>query len=212
MGKPDATMTEQTTSLLLSLLSPAAQVKGGELIASGLHRLVLQQYFDSISPHIKDFVGWKALHEYTIAPYWRETSVDDVKTGKKLTAAWLGHLEELAIADEKAIQIYNGERLSMPAPDLQLFVLRDGRLLYCKAGFHSDSWKRVPTVGSVLEVLDAMGNGYGGSMFSASQYSFLIIMRALNDALNTAIKDRERKLAEHQQLHEKLVQLTGRIR
>jgi hypothetical protein len=117
------------------------------------------------------------------------------------------------IADEKAIQIFDGEKMRPPAPDYRLFLLRDGRLLHYAGGFHADGWREpVVSCGHVLTVLEAMGDGYGSFGSSSRWLSFMIIMDSVNSALEAAIAHRQRTLDEQQALHAQLTQLVKRIR
>jgi hypothetical protein len=146
-------------------------------------------------------------------PYWRDTTQEDGDKGKKRTAQWLKLLEEAGIADEKAIQIFDGEKMRPPAPDYRLFLLRDGRLLHYAGGFHADGWREpVVSCGHVLTVLEAMGDGYGSFGSSSRWLSFMIIMDSVNSALEAAIAHRQRTLDEQQALHAQLTQLVKRIR
>lgn len=212
MGEPEVATIDNSADLLLSLLSPRGVVDGSKLVKAGLHRLVMRQYFDAIRPEIKNMVGWRPLQEFVYAPHWRETTKEDTQQGEKRTAQWRRLLEEEGIASEMAIQIFDGEKMRQPAPDYRLFLLRDGRLLHYAGGFNAVVWEKpVLSYGEPLAVLDAMGDGYGSFGRSSAWYSFMIIMGAMNKALETAIRQRERMLDEQRTLHAQLVQLVQRI-
>lgn len=213
MGEPEVATTDPlVASVLQSLLDPQGRVDGLALIKTGLHRTVLQQYFEAISPEIKNLPDWLPLREFSFSPSWRNVTREDERAGSKRTERWRQQLEEAGVADEEAILIFDGERMPAPAPDYRLFVLRDGRLLHYAGGHYVDDFrKRKISCGDPLAVLEAMGDGYDSFGLSSRQTSFMIIMDAMNRTLEKSVKHR-RKLADDQsQLHEQLAGFVRRI-
>lgn len=213
MGEPEVATEDQSQTLLLQLLSPAGKVEGTELVKVGLHRLVLQQYYDAIQPEIKNLVGWKPLGEFQYPVPYREASSDDVKKARKVNDKWLKLLGEAGLEAERAIQLFDGEVLRMGAPDYRLYLLRDGRLLHYAGGFYGYEYHRhAITCGDPLVVLDAISGGGSATMFYPSYLGFVVIMRSLGEALETAIKQRQKALDEQRGLHSQLAQIIAHIR
>lgn len=204
MGEPDSITTEDIMrQLALGALGPKGTVPTRILRETGLHREFLQSHFQSLQPEIKYLVGWKELREFGYRPPWRDYEIKDQRRGQELTKTWLEILNEHGIADELAVLIFDGELRQMPAPDYRLFVLRDGRMLYYAGGFHARALHKF-ACGDVLGVLDTLDKSYSNSPHDLARQPFLIILQALADAFERAIKDREAKVRTQRALLERL--------
>lgn len=149
---------------------------------------MLQQYFEAISPEIKNLTGWRPLREFSSLPRGAASRARDEKAGAKRTRRWRQLLEEVGIADEKAILIFDGEKTPAPAPNYRLFLLRDGRLVYhTNEPYVSSFREREISCGDPLTVLEAMGDGHSSFGLSSRQTSFMIIMDAMNRALERSV-------------------------
>ena len=173
---------------------------------------VLQQYFEAISPEIKNLTGWRPLREFSFSPSWRNVTREDENAGAKRTERWRQQLEEAGVADEKAILIFDGEKPPAPAPNYRLFLLRDGRLVYYTNEPYVSSFReREISCGDPLTVLEAMGDGHSSFGLSSRQTSFMIIMDAMNRALEKSVEHRRKLVDDQSQLHKQLAGFVQRI-
>lgn len=169
-----------------------------------MHREFLQLHFQALQPEIKNLVGWKPLREFKYVAGPRD-DIEYHKRGKKLTETWLEKLDGYGIAEEQAVLIFDGEQRPMPALDYRLFVLRDGRMLYYAGGFHGFHYSSF-ACGDVLDVLDVLDRAYSAGACGATpaKQPFIIIVQALANAFERAIKDREAKVRTQRALLERL--------
>lgn len=206
MGEPDSMTTEDVIrQLALGALGPRGTVPARTLRETGLHREFLQSHYQSIQSEIKYLVGWKPLREYRYTAHYRSDDMERRKC-RSLTENWLKVLDEHGVANEHAVQIFDGEMLRPPAPDYRLFVLRDGRLLYYAGGLYGNTFSKYFACGDVLHVLEVLDKRYSAASCASLlvQQPFIVILEALAKALEVAINNRERKVQEQRALQARL--------
>lgn len=194
MGKPDdSTELEMLREVASALLHPTKGVPVAPLRNSGLHRVMVANGFESLTPEIKDLAGWKSLQEYS---YKMPVNADReiFEEGEKATARWLEKLREANLSDHMAILLYDGDRTGpVSARRYRLYLLRDGRVLYYEGGINTLSLRPKIVCGGVLDVLDALDASHE-RWRRASDQPFLIMLSAFSRALENAMSNRERKL------------------
>lgn len=202
MGEPDSMSTEKAMrQLALSVLGPSGVVPARTLRETGLHREFLWLHFQSIQPEIKNLVGWKPLREFGYTAHYRADSSERGRNAT-LTEMWLKVVDELGVADEHAVMIYDGEQRPRPAPDYRLFQLRDGRMMYYAGGLYGRAFGDYYLCGDILEVLDLLDKKHSAASCATqtSRQPFLIIVQALADVFAKAIRDRESKVERQKAL------------
>jgi hypothetical protein len=217
MGQPASTPEEAIREIALAALNPNKVAVTPQLVReSGLHREMLQSIYDALEPEIKNLVGWKPLGEFVYFPDWREHSTEDEKKGEKLTKTWREYLssplQEMELSHLHAIIIFDGERLPVPAPDYRLFLLRDGRLLYYKGGFHAGWSPKPPVCGDLMTILDTLEAVYPArpsSMYDTEP--FVLLAKLLSKTLEMAVKKREDRAAAQKKLHQRIQESLGWI-
>lgn len=213
MGEPDSMSTDDVMKqLALGALGPSGRVPARILRETGLHRELLQLHYQSLRPEIKYLVGWKPLREHSYTAHYRAEG-SERRRAATLTETWLKALDEHELADEHAVQIFDGEQRPMPAPDYRLFVLRDGRMLYYAGGLYGSTWGDCFACGDVLHVLDVLDKRYSAASCATTlaRQPFLVILEALAKALEVAIRNRERKVQEQRALQERLTALIKQV-
>ena len=204
MGQPASTPEEAIREIALAALNPNKAAVTPQLVRlSGLHREMLQSIYDALKYEIKDLVGWKRLGEFDYTPYWRDRSNDDLKQGEELTKRWRAHLTELKLRDLHAILIFDGEELAAPTPDYRLFLLRDGRLLYYKGGFHAGWSAGPPVCGSLMVVLEKLEELYP-ARYAHDKEPFVLLSQLLSKKLGEATQRREKQAAKQGKLHQRI--------
>lgn len=205
MGEPNSDQIGLVMQVALGALGPNGKVPARTLRDTGLHREIVRRHMAALSPEIKYLVGWKPLEEYDYPKSWYDSTIEDMKLGKKLTGKWYEALEAQGLSFEKAVMIYDGEQERPPAPDYRLFILRDGRLLYYNGGFHGS---RRPSLvcGEPMSVLDYLDQAHPGSDYSEPSVvmPFVILLKALEKAFGSAIRDRESKVNHQKALQASL--------
>jgi len=198
MGEPNSISNEVLTNILLATLDPALKLSAREFEQTGLHRLVLLNYFNTFKAELGNLTGWKNLDSFEYAAYYR-ANFAEIEEEKVRSEKWCATLVEHDLSATRGLLIYDEQevRRAVSLRGVRLYLLRDGEFL-----FYSDRYGNALLKGDILTIFDKFEKSRYDS--GSGESGFIMMMKLLSGLVEKSIDNRKARITDAENLNARL--------